>query len=55
VLLLAPAAVSLACTLARAQSATGRPPLGIEPIYVGLATSLALALAFWPLSSETRS
>lgn len=51
-LLLAPAAVALAWTLARQASGTGTPPLGIEPIYAGLGTSVVLALLLWPSSKE---
>lgn len=54
VMVLAPAIVALAWTLARGRSADGSPPFGIEPIYAGLGVSLALVLALWPLSQENR-
>jgi len=54
-LLLAPAAVSLAWTLARSRHADGIPPFGLEPIYAGLATSLVIALTLWPFSTEART
>lgn len=54
-LLLVPALVALGWTVARETGAGGLPPFGLEPIYAGLGASLALALAFWPLSSRIPS